>query len=124
MDCNDAYAATSEPGLDVLRVGDGRAKHERARRAMLSPSLPEPFHAALRLHGVGEGFGIEAAVPPRDVRVVDDVLQPEVCERDEPSGLDPRVQVRAEGEVVVEEPEDVALVRAIRRRGQTEQKSR
>jgi hypothetical protein len=91
---------------------------------VLPPPFPQTLHPAVGLDRCRERVRVEAPVPPRDVRVIDDVLQPEVRERHEPPGFDADVETGPEREVVVEQPEDVALVRAVRGRGEPEQESR
>ena len=70
-----------------------------------------------------ERLGIEAAIAPRNVLVVDVVLDAEVVERRQPAELDAARDVGAIRDEVVEQAEDVRGVGAVRRRRQAEQEA-
>jgi hypothetical protein len=93
--------------------GDGAAEDEGAGAGVLVPGSPEALHAVLGLHGGGEGRGIEAAVAPGDVGVVDVVAHAVVGDGHEAAARDAHAEVGAVGDEVVEEGEHVAVVGAV-----------
>lgn len=91
---------------------------------MLAPRAPQRLHARFGLRRLGQAVGVELAVAPRNVVVVDVVLDAEVVKRCEPFELDALGDPRAIRLEVIEQPHDVRGVGAIRRRGQAENEVR
>src|ERR1043165_4501328 len=69
-------------------------------------------------------FGIKPAIAPREVLVVDLVLDADIMERCQPAELNAARDIGSVRDEVIEQPEDVRRIRAIWRRGQPEQECR
>lgn len=123
-DRGNPHATLAEPPSHEDCVGDATAEDERACATVVVPGPPQRFHAGLGLHRLRELFRIEALVAPRNVLVVERILEPEVVEGDEASERDASSNVGGVGDAIVEEAEHVASVCAVRGRGQPEQEAR
>ena len=119
----NANAALGEPARGEAGMLDGAAEDEGAGAGVLAPGAPQALHALLGLRGGGESRGVEAAVLPGDVRVVDVVAHAVVGEGDEAASLDGEAEVGAIGDEVVEQAEDVAGVATVRGRREAEQEA-
>src|SRR5207248_1521514 len=80
-------------------------------------------HAGLGLRRLRERVGIEPAVSPRNVLVVDVVLDADVMEWRQPTEVDTAGDVGSIGNEVIEQTEDIRRVGTIRRRRQAEKES-
>ena len=119
-----AGLAFAQPLPHVHGVRDAAAEHQRSCARMLLPGTPEGLHPGFGLRRRRERLRIEASVPPRNVLVVDLVLDAEVVKRNEASKLDTARYSGREGNQVVEQTEDVRGIRAIRRGRQPKQEMR
>ena len=91
---------------------------------VLAPGPPQRSMRRCVCTAAASAARIEAPVAPGDLGVVDVVADAEVAERHQLLPLDASAEVRPVGDEVVEQPEDVALVGAVRRRGQPQQEGR
>ena len=119
-----AQPPLAQPRTHEVGVRDAATEYQRARGRMIAPRAPQRLHARLRLRRARQRLRIEAAIAPWDVRVVDVVLDAEVVERHQPPQLHAAGDVGAIRDEVVEQPEDVRGVRAIRRGRQPQEKTR
>ena len=102
-------------------------RHTEGERALLAALLPFAQGMPRTRQGgelVGKLFGVEAAIAPGNLPVIDRiVIDPVVVERGKQAAFDAGEQVMGENEVVVAQGEDVGLIGAIRRRRQPEQEA-
>ena len=123
-DRRDADALRAKPRANEPGVRDAAAEHERSRARVGVPRAPQRFHARLGLRRGRQRLGVEPAIAPREVRVVDVVLHAVVAKRHEAPDGDASPHVGAVRDEVVEEPQDVGRVGAVGRRREAEEEPR
>lgn len=80
----DSHAPCPQPAADEDRVSNAAAEEQRTATGVCLPRAPQRLHSRFGLRGGRERVGVEPAVPPRDVLVVDVVLHPEIVKWRQP----------------------------------------
>ena len=124
VDRGDLDSFRPQPSAHEIGMGNAATEHERATTAVGPPRAPQRRHAGLGLRRLRERVGIEPAVTPRNVLVVDVVLDADVMEWRQATEVDTARDVGSIGNEVIEQTEDVRRVSTIRRRRQAEKERR
>ena len=124
MDGDRTQAVVPKEGAHEVSVTLAAAKGQRARAAVATELGQRIVGARLDSQGRLERAGVEAAVAPGGVAVVDQVGHAVLPERAQQLAGDAGQQVTAVGQVLPAERQQVGAVAAVGRGGEGQQKAR